>query len=98
MGHTVQKNFLSEAMQLIRYFYPQFQREAIIEMMINLPEELILNRRKERFRRQELKCHLDKKNEVKKRGAELTCDKYYTLFNEDLERMCHILGITEMFG
>lgn len=27
-----------------------------------------------------------------------TCDKYYTLFNEDLERMCHILGITEMFG
>ena len=56
-------------MQLIRYFYPQFQGEAIIEMMINL-SELILNRRKDRFRRQELKCHLDKKNEVKKRGAE----------------------------
>ena len=69
MVHMVQKNFLPEAMQLIRYFYPQFQGEAIIEMMINL-SELILNRRKERVRRQELKCHLDKKNEVKKRGAE----------------------------
>ena len=66
-------------------------------MMINVWEEFILNRMKERFRRQELKCHLDK-NEVKKRGAELTCDKYYMLFNEDLERMCHILGITETFG
>lgn len=97
MGHMMQENFLLEAMQLMRYFYPQFQGEVIIEMMINLWEELILNRRKERFRRQELKCHLDK-NEVKKRGAELTCDKYYTLFNEDLERMCHILGITETFG
>lgn len=48
MGHTVQKNFLSEAMQLIRYFYPQFQREAIIEMMINLPEELILKQKEEK--------------------------------------------------
>lgn len=43
MGHVVQDNFLPEAMQLIRYFGPQFQGVAMTEMMISLSEELILN-------------------------------------------------------
>lgn len=75
-------------MQLIRYFYPQFQGEAIIEMMINL-SELILNRRKERFRRQELKCHLDKKNEVKKRGAEHVTNTIHYLMKTWRERVIY---------